>query len=272
MPQQTNLNVAPYFDDFDAGNDFHKVLFKPGYPVQARELTTLQSILQDQIEKFGKHFFKEGAKVIPGNTGYSQYYYGIQLANTFQGVPVAAYADQLVGTKITGLTSGVTAFVASVLSPADSERGNLTLYINYLGSSTTNNATQTFSDGEDLSCDQVITSGLLGNTTIETGSAFASTLAAGAAVTGSSFQIQDGVYFIRGQFVNVATETLILDQYGNTPSYRVGLTVNEQIITADLDETLNDNSQGFNNYSAPGADRLQISARLGKKTPWRFSR
>ena len=178
MPQQTNLNVAPYFDDFDAGNDFHKVLFKPGYPVQARELTTLQSILQDQIEKFGKHFFKEGAKVIPGNTGYSQYYYGIQLANTFQGVPVAAYADQLVGTKITGLTSGVTAFVASVLSPADSERGNLTLYINYLGSSTTNNATQTFSDGEDLSCDQVITSGLLGNTTIEAGSAFASTISA----------------------------------------------------------------------------------------------
>ena len=46
MPQQTNLNVAPYFDDFDANNDFHKVLFKPGYPVQARELTTLQSILQ----------------------------------------------------------------------------------------------------------------------------------------------------------------------------------------------------------------------------------
>ena len=76
-----------------------------------------------------------------------------------------------------------------------------------MGSSTTNNATQTFSDGEDLSCDQVITSGLLGNTTIEAGSAFASTLAAGAAVTGSSFQIQDGVYFIRGQFVNVATGT-----------------------------------------------------------------
>ena len=69
MPQQTNLNVAPYFDDFDSTNDYHKVLFKPGYPVQARELTSLQSMLQDQIEKFGQHFFKEGAKVIPGNTG-----------------------------------------------------------------------------------------------------------------------------------------------------------------------------------------------------------
>ena len=125
-----------------------------------------------------------------------------------------------------------------------------------MGSSTTNNA-QTFSDGEDLSCDQVITSGLLGNTTIEAGSAFASTLAAGAAVTGSSFQIQDGVYFIRGQFVNVATETLILDQYGNTPLIE-SVYVTEQIITADLDETLNDNSQGFNNFSAPGADGIQV--------------
>ena len=265
MPQQTNLNVAPYFDDFDANNDFHKVLFKPGYPVQARELTTLQSILQNQIEKFGKHFFKEGAKVIPGNTGYSQYYYGVQLVNSFNGVPVEAYANQLVGTKITGQNSGVTAYVDKILSSTDSERGNLTLYINYLSSNTTNNATQTFSDGESLICDTVLSSGLLGNTTIEAGAPFANTLPATAAVTGSSFQIQNGIYFIRGQFVNVATETLILDQYNASPSYRIGLLVTEEIITADIDETLNDNSQGFNNYAAPGADRLKISAQLSKK-------
>ncbi len=42
--------------------------------------------------------------------------------------------------------------------------------------------------------------------------------------------------------------------------------VNEQIINADMDETLNDNSQGFNNYSVPGADRLKISVSLFKKT------
>ena len=59
MPQQTNLNVAPYFDDFDPVDDYHRVLFKPGYPVQARELTTLQSILQSQIERFGQHFLKK---------------------------------------------------------------------------------------------------------------------------------------------------------------------------------------------------------------------
>ena len=43
MSQETNLNVAPYFDDYDEpviggkANDYYKVLFKPGYPVQFRQ-------------------------------------------------------------------------------------------------------------------------------------------------------------------------------------------------------------------------------------------
>ncbi|MDB4348693.1 DUF4815 domain-containing protein [bacterium] len=265
MPQQTNLNVAPYFDDFDATNDYHKVLFKPGFPVQARELTTLQSILQNQIEKFGQHFFKEGSKVIPGNTGYSQIYYCVQLENTFQGVPVSAYVDQLVGTKITGQTSGVTAVVDSVILPEDSERGNLTLYINYLTSSTSNNSTQTFSNGESLTCTDSLSSGLLGNSIIAAGTPVAITLSSGAAATGSVFQIDSGVYFIRGNFVNVTKESLILDQYTTTPNYRIGLLIDESVINSNIDEELNDNSQGFNNYAAPGADRLRISVSLFKK-------
>ena len=144
MSQVTNLNVSPYFDDFDANNDYYRVLFKPGYPVQARELTTLQSILQNQIEKFGQHFFKEGAKVIPGNTAYTQLYYCIQVQNTYLGVPVESYASQLIGTKITGQNSGVTAIVDKVLLSQDSERGNLTLYVNYISSSTQNNSTEQF--------------------------------------------------------------------------------------------------------------------------------
>ena len=51
MAQKTDLNVAPYYDDFDSTDNFHKVLFRPGFAVQARELTQLQSILQNQIEK-----------------------------------------------------------------------------------------------------------------------------------------------------------------------------------------------------------------------------
>jgi len=63
MPQELNLNVSPYYDDFDRDNDYYRVLFKPGYPVQARELTTMQSMLQGQLEKFSDHFFKEGKEL-----------------------------------------------------------------------------------------------------------------------------------------------------------------------------------------------------------------
>ena len=96
---------------------------------------------------------------------------------------------------------------------------------------------------------------MLGNTTIDAGAPFASTIASfKKQKLNLPFLFKKVLCFARGQFVNVATETLILDQYNSTPSYRVGLLVTEEIITADLDETLNDNSQGFNNYSAPGAD------------------
>ena len=263
MSQETNLNVAPYFDDFDANNDYYKVLFKPGYPVQARELTTLQSILQNQIEKFGQHFFKEGAKIIPGNTAYSQSYYAVELNNNYLGVSILEYIDQLIGSKITGLTSGVTAIVQKVLMADESERGNATLYVSYLSSNTNDNSSLYFSDGELLSSNKTIISG---NTIIATEEAFASTIAINATSIGSAFSISNGIYFAKGTFVNVNDETIILDQYGNNPNYRIGLLISEEIVNSDIDSTLNDNSKGFNNYAAPGADRLKITASLFKKS------
>ena len=88
MPQNTNLNVSPYFDDFNENKNYHKVLFKPGFPVQARELTTLQSILQNQVEKFGRHFFKEGSQVIPGGTFYDPSYFAVKIDPNFLNIQV----------------------------------------------------------------------------------------------------------------------------------------------------------------------------------------
>ena len=51
MPQKTDLNVTPYFDDFNQSDNFQSVLFRPGFAVQARELTTLQSIIKNQMER-----------------------------------------------------------------------------------------------------------------------------------------------------------------------------------------------------------------------------
>ena len=53
-----NFNVDPYYDDFDDTKNFHRILFKPGKAVQARELTQAQTILQDQITKFANNIFK----------------------------------------------------------------------------------------------------------------------------------------------------------------------------------------------------------------------
>jgi len=262
MAQQTNLNVSPYFDDFDPNNNYHKVLFKPGYPVQARELTGLQSILQNQIERFGQHFFKEGAKVIPGNTAYTRIYNAIELNNTHLGVPVDYYIDQLLKRKIIGLTSGVTAIIDKVLKSEDSDRGNLTLYISYTSSGVQDSEITTFLDGELLSADIDIVSGPLNNPFIPTGESFASAIAVNASSVGSAFSISNGVYFIRGNFVNVSDETIILSQYSNTPTGRIGLRVSEEVVNSDQDESLTDNSKGYNNYAAPGADRLKISCSL----------
>ena len=100
MPARTDFNVAPYWDTFDIDNDFYRVLFRPGFAVQARELTTLQTILQNQIEQFGNHFFKEGTIVIPGSVAYDDRYYAVKIQSTFSDVAVNTYLDQYVGAII----------------------------------------------------------------------------------------------------------------------------------------------------------------------------
>ena len=60
MAIETNLNTSPYFDDFDEDKNFHRVLFRPGYAVQARELTQIQSILQNQVERFANEIMIDG--------------------------------------------------------------------------------------------------------------------------------------------------------------------------------------------------------------------
>ena len=265
MAQTTNLNVSPYFDDFNADDNYYKVLFKPGVPVQARELTGLQSILQNQIAKFGQHFFKEGSKVIPGNTSYIDNFDCVEINNEYLGITVESYIDQLLNRKIVGLTSGISATIVKILSSTNSERGNLTLYIQYESSGDINTDQTTFSDGENLAANVDIISGPESSAFIPTGESFATTISSNATSTGAAFSIANGVYFIRGNFVNVNAETIILSQYSNTPSGRVGLRILEETINSDEDANLTDNSKGFNNFAAPGADRLKISCSLTLK-------
>ena len=261
MAQKTDLNINPYYDDFDSGKNFYKVLFKPGFPVQARELTTLQSILQNQIESFGSYTFKEGTVVIPGNIAYDGQYYAVKLNSSEFGVDISLYLKSFVGKKITGQTSGTTATIQQVVLSNNSDVENPTIYVKYVDSNN-NYVFDQFEDGESLYADENV---VYGNTTISAGTPFASLISLNATSIGSAASIGEGVYFVRGYFANVSKQTIILDNYTNTPSYRVGLSISELLINAKDDSSLFDNAKGFTNYAAPGADRLQINLTLSKK-------
>ena len=58
--RKSKFNISPYYDDFDEAKKFLRVLFRPSYSVQARELTQLQSILNNQIGRMGDHLFENG--------------------------------------------------------------------------------------------------------------------------------------------------------------------------------------------------------------------
>jgi len=263
MAQKTNLNINPYFDDFNADKNYYKVLFNPGRPIQSRELNTIQSILQNQIESFGSHIFKEGSMVIPGGTHYDSSFHAVKLNTTSFGVDINQYIEKYVGKKIVGQSSGLTAVVKKVVLPNE-QIDEITLYVKYLTSGSNFDFT-TFLDGESLSSTETIAYGI-NNTTISDGTPFASLVSTSATEIGSSVSIENGIYFVRGCFASVEKQTLILDYYTNISSYRVGLSILEEIVTAKDDSTLYDNASGFNNFSSPGADRFRIRLVLSKKS------
>ena len=265
MTQNTNLNVSPYFDDFNESKNYNKVLFKPGFPVQARELTTLQSILQNQLERFGQHFFKEGSIVIPGSTFYDADYFSVKIDPNFVNIPVRNYTQYLADNKIEiqGESSGVRATVVNRIISTESIDGFDTLYVKY-NKSGDDGVTRTFANGENLITLSDIN---FSNTSIEANNQFARCVVSNATAIGSAFSVSEGVFFIRGYFVRVPSSTVILDQYSNSPSYRVGLLLNEEIVTpSNTNNDLFDNARGFSNESAPGADRFKISTSLSKKS------
>jgi len=262
MPQESNLNISPYFDDFDPSKNYYKVLFNPGVPIQARELTTLQSVLQYQTESVGKHLFKEGSVVIPGQMRYDNPIYAVELNDTYNGTPISLYFDSLLNKKIRGSTSGVSAEVVYLLKASDSERGNYTIYVRYLESGGADFTEKVFTSGETLLLESTLSYGSL---SIPSGQGVCDTISTNATSEGSSVVVANGIYFVRGFFANVEEQRILLDQYGTRPSYKIGFNVIESIVTAGEDSSLFDNAQGYSNYAAPGADRFKIDLELTKK-------
>jgi len=247
----TLFNYDPYYDDFDEDKNFMRVLFRPGYSVQARELTQLQTILSNQIEKFGNHIFKSGSPIIGGKVSLDKKANYVLLQSQFGGTDIDA--TQFLNKTVVSFGSGKTVR-AKVIAIDNTDSTTPALIIKYLSGDKFAESENVRVYGEDIFA------------TLKTTNA-----------TGGSFvaSIQEGVYYFKGQFVKVVPQFLLVELFyriGNSstvntkPSYKIGIEFDETIVDEVDDTSLLDPAQGSFNYQAPGANRFKIATNLAKRT------
>jgi len=142
---KTNLNNAPYFDDYLENKKFYKILFKPSTAVQARELLQLQTILQKQINRFGSHVFKDGSIVDGVNPQVVTNANVLRLKNSYTNNNVVdiekiiAYTNNLI---VTSQSSDVEAVIHFGQEGSQADTPNTKrLYITYTQTDDTNTKT-----------------------------------------------------------------------------------------------------------------------------------
>ena len=299
MPFKTNLNVTPYYDDYNSANNFQQILARPGFAVQARELTQTQSILKNQIENISDFILREGAMVIPGRAQYTNTLIFIKLDSSYEGETldgtqysgsIEADANDLsyntgTSTIITGATSGFKAQVkASIAATADDPLTLIVMPIAGGSSKSTGVTISGFIAGENISADIGVTHGDTSysidaaSATVYTPTASMPSYSIGdtpdldlqdaAKHTGTCAigHVRPGVYYIRGCFVEVTEQMVMVEKYHATMvNARIGFDITETVVTPESDSSLLDNATGTSNYAAKGAHRLKISCKLARK-------
>jgi Domain of unknown function (DUF4815) len=262
-----NFNVSPYYDDFDPTKNYHRILFKPGYAVQARELTQSQTILQNQIAQFAGSIFSQNTPITGGKVTTNTKCYYIKLNTTYNGTTIQA--SSFLNKVITDASGAISAKVIATVeatgtptTPGDPP----TLIVTYnSGVQFADNMLISSIDGSNLNATSIGSTG--GSTS--TGQSSVVSISQGVFYvvrdwSQSTTINTDGSYtsYPIGNFVNVLPQTIILDKYDNTPSVRVGLMIGESITNYLTDATLLDPAVGASNYQSPGADRYQITLTL----------
>jgi hypothetical protein len=244
---------STYRDDFADSDNYHRILFNSGRALQARELTQLQTIMQKELGRLGKHIFKEGASVNPGGVTVNNEYEFIKLDTTT--LPLPAIITDLVGIEFTS-DSLVKFKVIEVLAATASDPA--TLYVTY--TDTKSAATNTNSSSIRVSAGEAISSSNYSLTVQAT-----NTISNPAVGQGTKASIHAGDFFAQEHFVFAKGQSLIISKYTSNPNTRLGFKVTQDILTSSDNSALFDNQGATPNLASPGADRYRINLTIADK-------
>lgn len=237
------FNINPYYDDFEQNakdNNYLRILFKPGYSVQARELTQIQSILQNQIKSFGDHIFQDGSPVIGGNLTLDNKISYLKLEETYnnEDIEVADFSGKII---LRDSDSGVQAKVLATYYPSGESPTLMIKYISGLE----------FTNGDVIKIAGTSTKARVG--------------LGDATGKGTVVSINEGIFYVNGFFVKVGEQTTTVAPYSQNANVKIGLEISSDVVDYVVDSTLLDPAQGSFNYQAPGADRYQFNLDLSTR-------
>lgn len=242
-----------YNDDWTEGDNYHQILFNSGRALQARELTQLQTMIYQEMGRFGRNVFKEGVAISAGNMDCvtdTDFVKVTMTSGTFTDIPVGAVIQNTDGVRARVLLVKATGS-GTVSAPITDN----TLFIQYVdGASSTQTLSAEpvrFGPGDNLS--------VIGRS--ETFDAVASS------PTGFStrFLVDEGEFFVLGRFVYTEAQSIVLDPYNATFNGEVGFKVVQEVVTVNDTAALYDNAGDTPNTASPGADRYRITLELINK-------
>ena len=245
MSINTNFNANPYYDDYDEDKKFLRMLFKPGYAVQARELTQLQTILQKQVERFGNHIFQNGS-VVTGGQSFLQNATYLKLDSTYAGSAVTA--NNFIGATIVDSISTPTKR-AEVIKVYEADAGT--------------------GDPKTLLVKQLYGSAFVPGDTILTyeSTPTSANISTSGVGTGQVFSVSEGVYYYDGYFIKNTAQSIATSKYSNTTANaKIGFEITESTVSSSSDTSLLDPAQDASNYQAPGSDRFKVDLILSTRS------
>jgi len=253
---ETTLSTT-YKDDFRDSDNYHKILFNSGVGLQARELTQLQTILQNQISRFGDNIFKEGSVVKPGGVNINPQYEFIKLDETDPSQVLPADLNTLIGLTVEGQTSGVVATIIEAVASSGSDPA--TLYVKYTSTSSAQSST-------DIVTKRMASNEILNVSNGDTLKVKLSTVADPSTGVGTQVTILGGIYYARSNFVLTQSQSKIISKYTDDPTTDIGFKAVEEVISASDNNALYDNQGTVPNVSAPGADRYRITLTIAERS------